>query len=79
VPVISNVEAAPVTDPNRFADLLLRQLTSPVRWVESMVAAQGLGVTEGLEVGAGKVLMGLVRGITRDIKVTPVESAEDLP
>jgi [acyl-carrier-protein] S-malonyltransferase len=78
VPVISNVEASPVSDPTRFADLLLRQLTSPVRWVEAMVAAQGLGVTEGLEVGAGKVLMGLVRGVTRDIKVTPVESIEDL-
>lgn len=79
VPVITNVEAAPVSDAPRFADLLLRQLTSPVRWVESMQAAQNLGVSEGLEVGAGKVLMGLVRGITRDIKVTPVESVEDLP
>jgi [acyl-carrier-protein] S-malonyltransferase len=74
VPVITNVEATATTDANRFADLLLRQLTSPVRWVESIQAAQTLGVTEAMEVGAGKVLMGLVRGISRDIKVTPVES-----
>jgi [acyl-carrier-protein] S-malonyltransferase len=74
IPVITNVEATPNTEASRFADLLLRQLTSPVRWVESMQAAQALGVTEAMEVGAGKVLMGLVRGITRDIKVTPVES-----
>jgi [acyl-carrier-protein] S-malonyltransferase len=44
-----------------------------------MQRAVSLGVTEGLEVGAGKVLMGLMRGISRDVKVTPVENSEDLP
>jgi [acyl-carrier-protein] S-malonyltransferase len=58
--------------------LLLRQLTSPVRWVESMQKALGLGCAEALEVGPGKVLMGLARGISRDMKVTPVENPEDL-
>ncbi len=78
VPVITNVEATPQSEASQFSGLLLRQLTSPVRWVESMQAAHAQGVTEALEVGAGKVLMGLVRGITRDIKVTPVENPEDL-
>jgi [acyl-carrier-protein] S-malonyltransferase len=78
IPIIQNVTAREESDPAALKDGLLRQLTSPVRWVESMQRAQELGVTEGLEVGAGKVLMGLLRGITRDIKVTPVENPEDL-
>ena len=78
VPLISNVEAAPVSDPEAIKALLLKQLTSPVRWVESMQQALGLGCAEALEVGPGKVLMGLCRGISRDLKVTPVESVEDL-
>jgi [acyl-carrier-protein] S-malonyltransferase len=78
VPLISNVEARPVTDAEAIRALLLRQLTSPVRWVESMQNALGLGCAEALEVGPGKVLMGLARGISRDMKVTPVENPEDL-
>ncbi len=78
IPVIQNVTAREETDPAALKAGLLRQLTAPVRWVESMQQAQALGVNEGLEVGAGKVLMGLLRGITRDIKVTPVEKPEDL-
>jgi len=78
VPLLSNVEAQPVTDPDALRGLLVRQLTSPVRWVESMQKALGLGCVEALEVGPGKVLMGLARGISRDMKVTPVENPEDL-
>ncbi len=78
VPLISNVEAQPVSNGEAAKDLLLRQLTSPVRWVESMQCALTLGCTEALEIGPGKVLMGLARGISRDMKVRPVENAEDL-
>ena len=78
VPLISNVEAQPVSDPEAIRSLLLRQLTSPVRWVESMQAALAADAREALEVGPGKVLMGLARGISRDMKVTPVENPEDL-
>lgn len=78
VPVIQNVTAREESGPAALKAGLLRQLTASVRWVESMQRAQELGVTDALEVGAGKVLMGLVRGITRDIKVTPVEKPEDL-
>jgi [acyl-carrier-protein] S-malonyltransferase len=78
VPLISNVEAKPVSDAEAIRGLLLRQLTSPVRWVESMQAALALDAKEALEVGPGKVLMGLARGISRDMKVTPVENPEDL-
>ncbi|MBW8889746.1 MAG: ACP S-malonyltransferase [Fibrobacteres bacterium] len=77
VPLISNVEAKPVSDAEAIRALLLRQLTSPVRWVESMQQALGLDAKEAYEVGPGKVLMGLARGISRDMKVTPVENPED--
>ena len=79
IPVITNVGAREESDPETLKTGLLRQLTSPVRWVESIQHARDLGVTEGLEVGAGKVLTGLVRGISREIKITPVENQEDLP
>jgi [acyl-carrier-protein] S-malonyltransferase len=78
IPLISNVEAAPVSEGETIKSLLVKQLTSPVRWVESMQKAMGLGCTEALEVGPGKVLMGLCRGISRDLKVTPVENLEDI-
>jgi [acyl-carrier-protein] S-malonyltransferase len=79
VPVIQNITGREESDPAALKAGLLKQLTAPVRWVESMQRAQELGVTEGLEVGAGKVLMGLMRGISRDVKVTPVENPEDFP
>jgi [acyl-carrier-protein] S-malonyltransferase len=78
VPVIVNVDAAPVHDAGAYAGFLLQQLTGPVRWVECMQKAMALGCTEALEVGPGKVLMGLARGISRDLKVTAVENPEDL-
>lgn len=75
-PVIANVIASPVTQGNEIADLLIRQLVSPVRWNDCINKAISLGVTNGVEVGCGKVLTGLMRKINRDIKVTPVETIE---
>jgi [acyl-carrier-protein] S-malonyltransferase len=63
VPVVSNVEATPNTDPARIADLLIRQITAPVRWEESVQAIAGLGVTRAFELGSGAVLKGLVKRI----------------
>lgn len=71
-PVITNVEATPNTDPERVKALLVQQVTAPVRWVETVEHAVGAGVTQALEIGPGKVLMGLVRRIDRSLKVTPV-------
>ncbi len=75
-PVIANVDALPHTHPSEFAGLLERQLVSPVRWIDSMKLAIGSGVVRGIEVGSGKVLMGLMRGIDRAVAVTPVETLE---
>lgn len=76
VPVIANVTAEPVTSGKEIEELLVRQLVSPVRWNDCMNKAISLGVSKGVEVGSGKVLMGLMRKISRDVKVTPVETIE---
>lgn len=76
LPVITNVTAAPVVSGSELREGLLRQMVSPVRWTASMEAALGLGVTEGYEVGAGKVLMGLMRAISREVKIAPFEAPE---
>jgi len=76
VPLIANVTAQPVIKGSELADLLAKQLVSPVRWHQAMENAIAAGVSKGIEVGAGKVLMGLMRNINRDIKVIPVETLE---
>ncbi|MFL5332421.1 MAG: ACP S-malonyltransferase [Geminicoccaceae bacterium] len=61
VPVIANVTAEPVRNGADIRELLVRQVTSRVRWRESMATMSRLGVTELLELGAGKVLSGLAK------------------
>ncbi len=66
VPLIANVTAEPATDPDAIRALLVRQVTGTVRWRESVLAATGLGCDSFIELGAGKVLSGLVRRIAPD-------------
>ncbi len=63
VPLIANVSAAKATDPDRIRELLVAQVTGTVRWREGVLACAALGVDTFLELGAGKVLAGLVRRI----------------
>ena len=72
-PVIANVTAAPNSDPAKVADLLIEQITAPVRWIESMEQLGKLEVTDAIEFGCGKVLMGLMRRINKNIRVRPLE------
>jgi [acyl-carrier-protein] S-malonyltransferase len=66
LPVVSNVDAAPHTDPDEIRRLLVRQLVSPVRWEESMRRLiTELGVQRSFEVGPGRVLTGLLKRIDR--------------
>ncbi len=69
VPVISNVEARAYSEKERVKELLVRQVTSSVRWEESIVNLKELGVVRGYELGTGSVLRGLIRRIDREIKV----------
>ena len=66
VPLIANVTAAKVTAPNDIRRLLVAQVTGTVRWRESVAAAVAMGVDSFVELGAGKVLTGLVKRIAPD-------------
>ncbi|MFG1410070.1 ACP S-malonyltransferase [Xanthobacter sp. VTT E-85241] len=78
VPVVSNVRAAPVSDPAEIIALLVQQVTGTVRWRESVLFMAGAGVTATVEVGAGKVLSGLSRRIAKEISVSAVGTPEDV-
>lgn len=65
-PVVANVTAAPYAEGAPAAETLVRQITAPVRWEESVRAMRRMGATAFLEVGPGKVLSGLVRRIEKD-------------
>ena len=76
VPVYTNVDAAPVTTGAAARDALRRQVASPVRWEEEVLALAGDGFTRFLEVGPGKVLTGLVRRIRKELVSLPVADPE---
>ena len=78
IPVVANVTAAPTSDPAEIRDLLVKQVTGTVRWRESVLKMGELGVTELVEVGAGKVLSGLVRRINKDIQATSIGTPDDI-
>lgn len=78
VPVVSNVEAAPNGEGARVNELLLRQVTGSVRWVESVQAMEKAGVTRMIELGPGKVLCGLVKRISKSIECLNVEDPASL-
>jgi [acyl-carrier-protein] S-malonyltransferase len=78
VPVVSNVEAAPLSSPEAIRDALVRQVTGAVRWRESVAMMAQAGVTRFVEVGAGKVLTGLVKRIAPDATAMNVGSPDDV-
>lgn len=77
-PVVTNVEAEPNEDPSRVAELLVRQVTSRVRWEASVRKAVHMGTSRAVEVGHGKVLAGLVRRIAPEIDVRGASSPSEI-
>ncbi len=75
-PLIANVTADMVTSGEEMKKLLVQQLVSPVKWSHSMNTVVDAGVEQAIEIGSGRVLMGLMRKISRSVKVFPVESSE---
>ena len=73
IPVVTNVDAAAATRGDALRDALVRQIDSPVRWVETVELLARQGVDRALEIGPGNVLAGLVRRIERGIKVEGYE------
>lgn len=78
VPVVANVTAKGESDPNDIRRLLVEQITGMVRWRESVQWMAKEGVTEMVELGAGKVLSGLVRRIDRNIACESVGTPEQI-
>jgi [acyl-carrier-protein] S-malonyltransferase len=78
VPLIANVTAQAVSDPEQIRNLLVEQITGRVRWRESVLWMGENGVDGMVEIGAGKVLSGLTRRINRDIAGQAVGTPEQI-
>jgi [acyl-carrier-protein] S-malonyltransferase len=78
IPLIANVTAAKVTDPADIRDLLVAQVTATVRWRESVQTMWDFGVTNFVELGAGKVLAGLVKRIAPDASTFSASTPADI-
>jgi len=78
VPLIANVTAAAVEDPETIRRLLVEQVTGLVRWRESVLAMKGEGVDTIIEIGAGRVLSGLVKRIDRELTAMSVGTPADI-
>lgn len=78
VPLIANVTAAKVGEPDRIRALLVEQVTGTVRWRESVQAMTAIGVDSFVELGAGKVLCGLIRRIAPDAAIRSAGSPEEI-
>ena len=77
-PLVANVVAEAVSDPDEIRRLLVAQVTGRVRWRESVAWMAGRGVTEMIEIGAGKALSGMIRRIARDVAARAVNGPADV-
>lgn len=78
VPLVANVRAEAVSDPDLIRALLIEQVTGSVRWRESVMWMAEAGVTEAWEVGAGKALSGMIRRIVREMECRAIGTPEDV-
>ena len=76
--LISNVTGKTITNSNELKDLLVRQIESRVRWRESVLLMINKGINQFIEIGPGKVLSGLIKRIDRNVKVSAINSEEDI-
>ena len=77
-PVYANVTAAPVTEPDAIRRTLREQLLSPVLWEQTMRAMTGAGIRRFVEVGNGRVLRGLVRGVDKEAELFGSEDPDSI-
>jgi [acyl-carrier-protein] S-malonyltransferase len=78
VPLVANVRAEAVEDPDQIRRLLVEQVTGTVRWRESVAWMAAHGVTELVEIGAGKALSGMARRIDKGLGTAAVNGPEDV-
>ena len=78
VPVVANVLAAPISDPDEIKKRLVEQVTGTVRWRECVIAMANAGVTELYEIGSGKVLAGLAKRIVPTLTAVSIGTPADI-
>lgn len=78
IPVVANVQAKPIRDPGEIMRALVAQVTGTVRWRESVVFMAGAGVSSFYEVGAGKVLSGLIKRLAAGATTVAIGNPEDV-
>jgi [acyl-carrier-protein] S-malonyltransferase len=78
VPIVVNVRAEAVTEPDRILDLLIAQVTGSVRWRESVQFMDRAGVTEYWELGAGKALSGMIKRIAANATTRAIGTPDDI-
>jgi [acyl-carrier-protein] S-malonyltransferase len=78
VPVVANVRARPVNDPAEIVQCLVEQVTGTVRWRESVLDMAQAGVSSFYEIGAGKVLTGLIKRIAQTATVSAIGTPDDV-
>ena len=78
IPVVANVSAGFETEPERIKDLLVEQITSPVRWTASVETLAAGGALKLVEAGPGNVLAGLCRRINRNLEITSIGKIEEI-
>ena len=78
IPIVSNVDAKPVTDPEKIRVNLGLQITSSVQWVDSIQYMASQGVEHFIEIGPGNVLKGLIRKINPALKVANISTPHDI-
>ena len=76
--LVSNVTGKEILNSNELKDLLIKQIESRVRWRESVLLMINKGVGQFIEIGPGKVLSGLIKRINRNIKVSAINTYEDI-
>jgi [acyl-carrier-protein] S-malonyltransferase len=76
--LINNVDAAPITDPIKIKESLIRQITETVRWRESIQNMCELGSSYFVELGAGNVLSGLVKRINKNVESISIQNIDDI-
>lgn len=78
VPVICNVDAQPCEDASAIVDLLVQQVTSPVRWIDCVQKMSALGATEFVEIGLGRTLRGLIKQIDKSLASSNIGEKSDI-
>ena len=76
--LISNVSGKEITNSDELKDLLVKQIESRVRWRESVLLMIDKGINQFIEIGPGKVLSGLIKRIDRNVKVSAINTEEDI-